>query len=140
MAKTYTEITDEITALDCPITKAKIQILYQDILDFANENLIGSFDIQDIDGINTIVNNPTGIISSVQTISSSITTSILVNLNITLTNYQPYISIQWLGGDVDPKIFNPVIFEKNSNNFKIGIEEGVSSNQNIRVHIKIQKI
>ena len=51
MAKTYTEITDEITALDCPITKAKIQILYQDILDFANENtspLIGGFVLGDV--------------------------------------------------------------------------------------------
>jgi hypothetical protein len=147
MAKTYEEIETEINALSCDpkVSVAQIKTIYQDLLDFAvqEKELIGGFVISDIDDNAVTVNSPFGIVSSVaQELGAGFFCKIRVNLNQSIVgDYQPFISFEWFNnGNTDPNVFVPMIFEKNTNNFAIGFNEGSTAVQNLKVYIRIIKI
>jgi hypothetical protein len=144
MAKTYTVITDEIEALDCPITKVKIQTLYQDILDFANagtnNELKGGFDIADI-GFPASPVNPFGIVQSVAQVSFGGFVAIEVTLNQSiLYDYQPFLSIEHISGGANANVYTPLIAGKIANRFLVFFNEGSSADQALRIYFKIEKI
>ena len=145
MAKTYTVITEEINELDCPITKSKVQTLYQDILDFANSGinneLTGGFEIGDIGPTANPV-NPFGIVQSVAQIPFGGFVAIEVILNQTISgDYQPFISIESFGAiSLIANVYTPLIAEKTSNRFVVFFYEGSTATQILRIYFKIEKI
>jgi hypothetical protein len=142
MAKTYTVITDEINALDCPITKEKIKTLYQDILDFAKDStLIGGFTLGDISLVTASPTAPFGIVQSVvqEPLGDFCNIKIILN-QVILVEYQPFISLSYLGGGTDANVYHPLIANKTNNSFNLLFNEGSPAIQNLKVYIKIEKI
>jgi hypothetical protein len=119
----------------------EVEIALLDYFEF-KPALIGGFQISDIDDNAVTVNSPFGIVSSVnQELNAGFFCKIRVNLNQSIAgDYQPFISCQWLGGGTNANVFEPMIIDKNTNNFAIGLNEGSTAVQNLKVYIKIEKI